>query len=120
MNFTEKTMLFLLLFKPKLNFTEKTMLSAFLAFSRIPMVKAEYLKGIVAPTSAKAGKAGKALVFSVKLLIVTYNWRKSIGFLSVFVYHKLKAFGFVDSSFKIAFGSPCVFAGDAQVPVAYY
>ena len=95
-------MLFLLLFKLKLNFTEKTnAFPAFPAFSGIPMVKAEYLKGIVAPTSAKAGKAGKAWVFSVKFNFGFKKSRKSMGFLSEIAYRNLqlaKKHGFLSVS----------------------
>ena len=82
-------MLFLLFLKPKLNFTEKThAFRAFPDFSKIPMVKAEYLKGIVAPTSEKPGKARKALVFSCFSISALKN-EKSTGFPNVFAYHNL-------------------------------
>ena len=128
-------MLFLLFLKPKLNLTEKThAFPAFPAFAEVgasmPFKYSAFTIGI----PEKAGKAGKALVFSVKLFIVTYNWRKSMVF-SVFVaYQKLKHWSlseFLSSRilrqslfqlFCVLFGfrATCTSTQVSQPSVAYY
>ena len=84
-------MLFLLFFKPKLNFTEKThAFPAFPAFAEVGATMPFKYSAFTIGIPEKAGKAGKALVFSVKFNFGLKKSRKSSGFLSEIDYRDLQ------------------------------
>ena len=112
-------MLFLFFFKPKLSFTEKTnAFPAFPAFAEVGATMPFKYSAFTIGIPEKAGKAGKAWVFSVKFNLGLKKNRKSIGFLSEIAYRDLqlaKKHGFLSvfcsclSQTKCIPSAPCNF-----------